>query len=128
MEPAVPFVISNSADDSQEGRLAFNAPRRRASGLLFLADAGLRIQLDDPARQPVVVPYEDIGSVVFTPGLMRNRLRLTARRTNGFGLLNARHPSELTALIGRRHRDGAREFVTALRLRIADAMTPPVDG
>jgi hypothetical protein len=70
----------------------------------------------------VVVPYEDIGSVVFTPGLMRNRLRLTARRANGFGSLNAHQPGELTARIGRRHRDGAREFVAALRLRIADAV------
>lgn len=123
MEPVIPFVISNSADESQEGRVAFTAPRRRVSGHLFLAEDGLRLQLDDPARKTVVVPYEDIGSVVFTPGLMRNRLRLTARRANGFGALNARHPSELTAHIGRRHRDGARGFVTALRLRIADAMT-----
>ena len=128
MEPVIPFVISNSADDSHEGRLAFSAPRRRVSGHLFLGEEGLRLQLDDQSRESVVVPYEDIGSVVFTPGLMRNRLRLTARRANGFGSINARHPNELTAMIGRRHRDGAREFVTALRLRIADAATRNTGG
>lgn len=122
MTEVIPFALSNSAADAeQEGHLTFHAPRRRASGYIVLAEEGLRLHLDEPTSRTAVVPYGDIGSVVFTPGLMRNRLRLTARRPDGFARIGARRADELTALIGRRHRDGAREFVAALRLRIADA-------
>jgi len=119
---SIPFALSNSSDDAHGDRhLVVNAPRRRASGRIVLSADGLRIQLDEPESRTVVVPYGDVGSVVFTHGIIRNRLRLTSREPHGFAQIGARRPNELTALIGRRHRDGAREFVAELRQRIARA-------
>ena len=122
MTTIIPFALSNSADDADaERHLVVHVPRRRASGYVVLADEGLRFHIDEPVSRTAVVPYAEIGAVVFTPGLMRNRLRLTAREPDGFARVGARHPNELTALIGRRHRDNAREFVAQLRLRVAQA-------
>jgi hypothetical protein len=119
---SIPFALSNSSDDAHgERHLVVSAPRRRASGQIVLSDDGLHIHLDAPDARRVLVPYGDIGSVVFTHGIIRNRLRLTAREPEGFARVGARRPNELTALIGRRHRDGAREFVAELRQRIARA-------
>ena len=123
MARIIPFAISNSADESDgDGRLAFSTPRRRASGHAYLTDEGLCLELDEPAGRTVTVPFAAIGSVVFIPGLLRNRLRITARRPDGFARLTLRRPNEFTALIGRRHRDAARDFVSALRLCVSDAV------
>jgi hypothetical protein len=122
----IPFAISNSSDDEHGAHLAFGSSRRRASGHAHLTEEGLRLQLDPPDGRSVVVPYEAIASVVFTPGLLRNRLRVTARRPDGFATIGARRPGELTTLVGRRHRDGAREFAAQLRLRVAEAAVRPV--
>jgi hypothetical protein len=123
MATVIPFALSNSADDAEpEVQLSFGASRRRASGQAHLTDAGLQLQLDPPDGRTALVPYAEIGSVVFTPGLMRNRLRLTARHRDGFAAIGAKRPNELVALVGRRHRDGTRDFVAALRLRIAAAV------
>jgi hypothetical protein len=129
MRHTIPFAISHSADELHaEPRLVFSAPRRRASGRAELTEDGLRLVLDDAGTTAVTVPYETIVSAVFSPGLLRNRLRLTARRTDAFTAFASHVPNELTLIMGRRHREDARTFVAALRARMADAATPPGNG
>ena len=129
MRHVIPFAISHSADEQHaEPRLVFSAPRSRASGRAELTDGGLRLVLDDASATGVTVPYEAIVSAVFSPGLLGNRLRLTARHADGFAPLASRVPNELTLIMGRRHREDARAFVAALRARMADAATPPGNG
>jgi hypothetical protein len=123
----IPFALSQSADEqAADPALVFSAPRRRASGHAELTGEGLRLTLTEAEIRTLVVPYATIGSAVFTPGLLRNRLRLTAHHSATFAALSPRVPGELTLILGRRHREDARAFVTALRARMADAMTPPV--
>jgi hypothetical protein len=125
----IPFALSQSADEqAAEPALDFSAPRRRASGHAELTDEGLRLTLDETVVRAVVVPYDAIASAVFSPGLLRNRLRLTARRAGTFADLSPRVPGELTLILGRRHREDARAFVATLRARMADAVTPPGTG
>lgn len=129
MSTVIPFAISHSADEQgAEPALVFIAPRRRASGHAELTDGGLRLTLEETVLRSVVVPYDAIGSAVFSPGLLRNRLRLTARRAGTFADLSPRVPGELTLILGRRHREDARAFAAALRARVADAVTPPGTG
>lgn len=129
MSTVIPFALSQSAEEQgADPALDFSAPRRRASGHAELAGEGLRLTLTEAVIRTVVVPYAAIGSAVFTPGLLRNRLRLTAHHAGAFAALSPRVPGELTLILGRRHREDARAFVAALRARMADAMTPPGAG
>ena len=126
MSTVIPFAISHSADEQgADPAIDFSAPRRRASGHAEITGEGLRLTLTGAVIRTVVVPYDAIGSAVFSPGLLRNRLRLTARHTAAFAALSPRVPGELTLILGRRHREDARAFVAALRGRMADAVTPP---
>jgi len=125
----IPFAISQSADEQgADPALDFSAPRRRASGHAELTGEGLRLTLTEAVIRTVVVPYDGIGSAVFSPGLLRNRLRLTARSAGTFAALSPRVPGELTLILGRRHREDARAFVASLRARMADAVTPSGTG
>jgi hypothetical protein len=125
----IPFAISQSAEE-QAGNpaLDFSAPRRRASGHAELTGEGLRLTLTEAVIRTVVVPYGALASAVFTPGLLRNRLRLTATDAVTFAALAPRVPGELTLILGRRHREDARAFVATLRARMSDAMNPPGAG
>jgi hypothetical protein len=125
----IPFALSQSAEEqAADPALDFSAPRRRASGHAELTGEGLRLTLTEAVARTVVIGYAAIGSAVFTPGLLRNRLRLTAHHTATFAVLSPRVPGELTLILGRRHREDARAFVAALRARMADAATPPGAG
>lgn len=129
MSTVIPFALSQSADEqAADPGLDFSAPRRRASGHAELAGEGLRLTLTEAVSRTVVVPYAAIGSAVFTPGLLRNRLRLTAHHSATFAALSPRVPGELTLILGRRHREDARAFVAALRARMSDAVPPPGPG
>lgn len=129
MATVIPFALSQSADEqAADPALDFSAPRRRASGHAELTGEGLQLTLTDAASRTVVVPYAAIGSAVFTPGLLRNRLRLTAHHAAAFAALSPRVPGELTLILGRRHREDARAFVAALRARMSDAVMPPGAG
>jgi hypothetical protein len=122
----IPFALSHSADEqSGDPSVDFSASRRRASGHAELGGEGLQLTLSEAVSRTVVVPYAAIASAVFSPGLLRNRLRLTARSIATFAALSPRVPGELTLILGRRHREDARAFVAALRVRMAEAVTPP---
>ena len=130
----IPFRLSTSADDADpDARLMVSSLSRRLSGHVVLSDDALVFEMEAPdggGTGAAHVRYDAIASAVLQPGILTSRIRLTARDATSFVELSPRNPREVTLLVGRKFRHEAREFVSALQIRLADAQqsrlrTPP---
>lgn len=133
--PELPFHLSNSSEDADpEAQLLMSVGSRRATGQASLGPDGFSMEWRHELANGLVaappgllVPYSFLASAVLRRGILNSRLRITARRSI-FGGLNRRNPEEVTLVIPRRYRHEAREFVSALQIRIAEAQLPADSG
>lgn len=121
----IPFRLSTSAEDADpDARLLVSSLSRRLHGQVVLSDDALRFEIDATSsgvKNTAEVKYAAIASAVLRPGLLTSRIRLTARDATSFVELSPRNPREVTLLVNRKFRHAAREFVSALQIRLADA-------
>lgn len=132
--PMIPFRLSTSADDADpDARLMVSSLSRRLHGQVVLSDDALVFEITPPdggVTNTAEVKYTAIASAVLRPGMLTSRIRLTARDVTSFVELSPRNPREVTLLVSRKFRHEAREFVSTLQIRLADAQqtrvrTPP---
>jgi len=120
----IPFRLSTSADDADpDARLMVSSLSRRLNGHVVLASDALVFEIETAAggvKNTAEVKYVAIASAVLRPGILTSRIRLTARDATSFIELSPRNPRELTLLVNRKFRHEARDFVSALQIRLSD--------